>query len=556
MPIPFRVFARLASAPAAFLVMAAAAPVTFFIAPFSPELLAQAGPTAKAARPASAAYTARGADSVHALLQSFRAGRALLDAAVAAHGGLEALRAARTMGARLRGWDHWRNQSRRPLAPFDSTPHEADVRIDLPHERIRFSQTFEYPGEIGRGFLLVTDGARSFRADTRAHTYTRMQWPPAAQQTGNLFYLPQHILLAALDNPAVVRHVGRMRLSSGADVDVITASVANGQLNLAFDRTSHRLRATVGVWSDATAGDVVQETEYPDYRELNGVLVPTRRVSWVDGVRTRDLEYVEARGNATLADADVAVPAGFSDITVPVPTPASTLASASTPAPWNEPVRTLADGVWLVQANGPSVLAVAMRDYVLLVDAPPTLDSAVLARITTLAGKPVRYAAPTHHHDDHAGGVRRLAAAGVTIVTTPGNRDFMSRIAASRPTFGPPWVLANGAPVQATIETIAGGRRTITDGRRTVELLDIGRGPHAEEMLVAWLPVEGILFQGDLLDVNADGAITRATNNATTMHFARWLEGRGIRPRVFAGSHGTLRDAADFQRLIGMPIPK
>ena len=91
-------------------------------------------------------------------------------------------------------------------------------------------------------------------------------------------------------------------------------------------------------------------------------------------------------------------------------------------------------------------------------------------------------------------------------------------------------------PQPVRIETITGKRRVLTDGTRTVELIDIGPSPHANEMLVAWVPAEGILFQGDLLNLGA-GRIHPTSANLTTAHFAEWVRQSGLPVRTLAGVH-------------------
>jgi hypothetical protein len=91
-------------------------------------------------------------------------------------------------------------------------------------------------------------------------------------------------------------------------------------------------------------------------------------------------------------------------------------------------------------------------------------------------------------------------------------------------------------PQPVRIETITGKRRVLTDGTRTVELIDIGPSPHANEMLVAWVPGEGILFQGDLLNLGA-GRIHPTSANLTTAHFAEWVRQSGLPVRTLAGVH-------------------
>jgi hypothetical protein len=50
------------------------------------------------------------------------------------------------------------------------------------------------------------------------------------------------------------------------------------------------------------------------------------------------------------------------------------------------------------------------------------------------------------------------------------------------------------------------GKRVISDGSRTLELLDVGPNPHAREMMVAYLPKERVVFQGDLFFIPPNDA--------------------------------------------------
>jgi glyoxylase-like metal-dependent hydrolase (beta-lactamase superfamily II) len=182
------------------------------------------------------------------------------------------------------------------------------------------------------------------------------------------------------------------------------------------------------------------------------------------------------------------------------------------------------------------VLAVAFSDHLLVVESPGFGLPDAIARIKTAApGKPIRYVVPTHHHDDHSGGLRYLIAEGATVVTTPGNRGYFTRMAAVRTSLVPDD--ATLARPRLSIETITGGKRIFSDGARTVEIHDIGPSPHANEMVVAWLPNEGILFQGDLLNLPPTGEVFASSANDTTVHFAEWLARQGWPVRVLAGVH-------------------
>jgi glyoxylase-like metal-dependent hydrolase (beta-lactamase superfamily II) len=95
-------------------------------------------------------------------------------------------------------------------------------------------------------------------------------------------------------------------------------------------------------------------------------------------------------------------------------------------------------------------LFVVFQDHVVVVEAPLSEERslAVLAKIAeTAPGKPVRYLALTHYHSDHTGGLRAYIAKGVTIVTTPGNRGFVERLAKGRRRSAPTcWRASRGPP--------------------------------------------------------------------------------------------------------------
>ena len=42
--------------------------------------------------------------------------------------------------------------------------------------------------------------------------------------------------------------------------------------------------------------------------------------------------------------------------------------------------------------------------------------------------KPLRYLFVTHHHPDHAGGLRAYSSLPVTLVTTQGNKDYFEKL--------------------------------------------------------------------------------------------------------------------------------
>jgi glyoxylase-like metal-dependent hydrolase (beta-lactamase superfamily II) len=475
-------------------------------------------------------------DSPITVQESYTRARAILDSAIAVHGGTDALRAAQRFRVSTEGSDFWRNQSRKVDPPYDSAPATMNLRLDIPAGRMIWERSFAFPGISPNDGKLVIGGVSPFHLAKRERLNYPQPGRTIAGMRSVLDRLPHLVLLNALDHASGLRWLGRMRLSSGAEVDVIATSTSAGPLTLGIDPVTRELRALLGVQADPLTGDATTETEFLEYGREGAILVPGRRVSRVAGEITENVRYSEAGLISGIADSLLVPPSGY---------------LAPSWGAGGEPVRELASGVWAIQESGYWSLAVAFSDHVLVVEAPSSGVPAIITRLGALApGKPIRFVIPTHHHDDHAGGVGHYVAAGATIVTTPGNRRYLERMANARSTLRPQE--PGSPPRPPAIETVNGGRKEFTDGVRTVEIHDIGPSPHADEMLVAWIPAEGILYQSDLGPT--EGPVNPNTNNPTTAHFAEWVRTKGWNVRIHVGAHGAPASMTALMETASQPI--
>ena len=336
-------------------------------------------------------FTACSGDIPGSMAESYTRARALLDSSVAAHGGVEALREGRRMQISTGGHDYWRNQSRRVDPPYDAMPATMNLQIDLPAGRMIWERSFTFPGSSPNEGRLVIGGASPFHLALRQRVNYPQPGRTIESMRGVLDRLPHLVLLNMLDNAAGLRWLGRMRLSSGADVEVIGTATSAGPITLGIDPDTKQLRAMLGVQADPLSGDASTETEFLDYAKSGAILVPGRRLGRVAGEISEDVRYTAASLINEIPDSALVPPPGY---------------SAPSWRAAGEPVRELASGVWAIQESGFWSLAVAFTDYLLVAEAPSSGVPAILARLATLApGKPIRYVTPTHHHDDHAGGV-------------------------------------------------------------------------------------------------------------------------------------------------------
>src|SRR5262249_9249177 len=94
----------------------------------------------------------------------------------------------------------------------------------------------------------------------------------------------------------------------------------------------------------------------------------------------------------------------------------------------------LAPGVAQVVGGSHNSLAVGMSDFLVIFDAPVTDAQSqwtMKAAKEKFNNKPVKWVVLTHHHMDHAGGVRAMLADGGTLVVgAPGRAHFQKVLAA------------------------------------------------------------------------------------------------------------------------------
>ena len=280
----------------------------------------------------------------------------------------------------------------------------------------------------------------------------------------------------------------------------------------------------VGTWiPNPVYGDMDYEMRYTRYQNVDGVMFPgqihTHQADPRLNVAHNYYEY-----DITSVRPNAPVP------TMPVP---DVVRTAVTP-PARVESQQLADGVWLLGGGTHNSLLVEFQDYVAVVDAPnnEARSLAVLAEAERLVpGKLVQYVINTHHHFDHAGGLRTYLSQGTTIVTHESNKEYYldilfhpsprtlqpDRMARYNPMY---WISRRPPP----IETVAGEPRSsakyvVTDGERILEVIKVqdvsyelgdrsySQGNHSVDMLIAYLPRERILFNADLYSPPAQGAV-------------------------------------------------
>jgi glyoxylase-like metal-dependent hydrolase (beta-lactamase superfamily II) len=342
--------------------------------------------------------------------------------------------------------------------------------------------------------------------------------------------LPPFVLLEALDRASTLRWVGEDEIGGKKQKVISVLRPDNQLLSLSFDAQTNLLTKYGYLYADPMVGDSEIAQTYSGYRTVGKVKIPSARILYNSGAITQEAEYTEVTINKSPAGSMFEGPQSFAKLAAPPATP---------PPP---AVTKVADDVYFLQGlNGGThnVLFVAFNDYVLVLEAPEQTiygsnSVQALAKIKeTLPGKPIKYLVLTHHHSDHAGGFREYVAAGATIVTTAGNKNFLEKVAAVDSSMLPStsWMDKK----KLTIETIEDKKRVFQDDKHVVELYDVGPNPHANEIIVAYLPKQKILFQGDLFNSAANGTIPIAQD--VTVSFGEKLQQLGLEVEKIYGVH-------------------
>lgn len=281
------------------------------------------------------------------------------------------------------------------------------------------------------------------------------------------------------------------------------------------------------VITDSLFGDSIRRFDYLDYRRENGLLIP-RQVRQTDAGRAaHDIRIASSAVNA--------VPPDWSKGLTP--------RQAHAPAD-SEGFRAerIASGIYHLRQIGAAdyhALGVELPDGWMLLETPGAIadGEAVRSALRDIADKPIIYAAPTHHHDDHSTGVTAFAEEQVTVLTTTGNVDYFRTMLAAQRGFSKP-------EVRARVIAVEPDQRI-----GPVQFVQISALPHVEEMLLFYLPEQKILFHSDLGRFNPDGAVEPA--RAQTCALLALIESRRDLPveRIYSG-HGMPGTVEDLRKAI------
>ena len=500
----------------------------------------------------------------------------LVERALAAQGGVEAVAALRTLSAKGAA-TFW--EPEQSVTPGGESRFAGDatfvVASDLVggNARIEWAEKLAYPSPREFRFTeIVTPTAGAVEGvDSGARTkQSQDSNPPRHAMSGvrlataqrELLRTSPRLLLDLRANPTRVARVADVQVA-GATLPAVSYRAGDVTFVILFDPSSGLPARIRTLDADNIQGDSSYDLVLGEWRAVSGVRLPHSQRYELNGSELVRIRLDEVTSGAALA-------AGSFEIAPELRATAARPATGPVPYQWvlrrqhiglfldsdaihHDPQASpglrlveVAPGVQHFVGGTHNSLVVELDDALAVVDAPIderqsrlTIDAAK----ARYPGKPVRYLVLTHHHMDHAGGLRTYVAEGATLVVGAGAGAHFRRVLAA------PDRLSGGAlanhPRRPELLEVA-DRTVLGTGARTLEAYRIDN-PHVAAMLMPYVPQARIAFVADLWSPGREKVGEVLTPGQAAIVAA--VRKAGISPERFAGGHGAVGEYAPLAAL-------
>lgn len=301
-------------------------------------------------------------------------------------------------------------------------------------------------------------------------------------------------------------------------LDSVVYTADDGKIiTLAIDPGANELRSVNVLYSHEMYGDVVKTTSFGDYTasEEGHFRYP------------RSIVQHELGFDASVVSVSLSRES-FDKGRIMAMIPATYHLKEDSPKPTPEIVRTdYNERIHLLDLKhaDEKVLVVEFKDYLLVAEAPRNSANGemILDKAREIApGKPVRYFAFGHYHPAYLGGVRAFVHRGATVLSMPGDTEYVRQLTTFRHSLDPDSLELQ--PRALKLEMLD-SERVVSDGEMEMRIIHIGAmSHHTDDYLIYYFPKEKLLFEDDLVWIARDkplaaaGASQRGLYDAIMLH--------------------------------------
>ena len=506
-------------------------------------------------------------------------GGALVSRGLQAVGGAETLGGVKTIATRgtLRQWEPEQSMAAGGEMRFAcESGFEAVTDVAAGATRIDWSRKFAYPAPRSFTFTEVVTPTAGYVAgiDSNGRTKQSLEAKPPAHTMSGLRLAATHrelrrtsplLLLEMHRHPDRVAPAGDI-VVGGTTHPAVHYRTGDQTLTVLFDAGTGLPLRVRSLDYDNIWGDVTYDLVLSDWQTIDGVRMATTQKYELNGRVVAETKITSAKVNGAVASDSLAIPDAFR-------TGAAKPATGAVPFQWvlrRQFIGTyldsdapsydakagtglrlveLAPGVQHAVGGSHHSLIVEMKDHLVVFDAPVSdwQSNWVLgAAKAKYPNKPVKFLVLTHHHMDHAGGLRAYAAQGATLVVGQGTGAHYRRVLAAPFTRNPDLAARN---LSSTPIVEVAGRHVLGDGQGEVHAYVLEGNPHADGLLIGYVPAAQLGFVTDIWSPGA-GPLPEKLNPALTSLVAG-VKKAGITPTRFAGGHGSVADYAPLAALEG-----
>jgi len=433
-----------------------------------------------------------------------------------------------------------------------------DVTWDLAQGRARTSwdRDQKYPEPVRLKYTETVLPALGFVTDEKSSQ--PMSAIRVAAHLRELERASPWLLVKAMDDAGNVRAAGTQRLGQQS-LPAVSYTSGGNTFTILFDRKTHLPAAVRTRDDDNINGDSNYDLVLAEWKTVNGAQIAQSLSYKINGVEVANLHYREIGANPPIAASAFAVPDAVK-------------AGAKPPATSNVPFQwvlrrifltrfndsdniifpnggglklvELAPNVQHVQGGTATNLIVAMKDHLVIFDAPyGELQSrwVIDAAKAKYPGKPIRYLVLSHHHMDHTGGLRTFAAEGAKLIVPVGDKAYFEKDLKSPHTVAPDDLQKKP---QTTEIIELKDEMTLKDEVGEIHLYKVPN-PHVQTMLLSHIVTGNVLYITDL--ISPRGTIERSE---ATVAVGEILRKHNITGATIAGGHGTTAKQADIAKTL------